>query len=169
MSVESHRCRCDCASLPRPCCSSDIQPVLCCYITVVRASFRIPLRLWLSPWPAWRGCFSPGACRPICALLQLSALYLRPITGRRTEKGGGGLQGCRLQVQSGRARMTRCDGVESRSSSHVLASLALSRVAPWCAAPPAGDGHEHRRTVTGRVYFSARFQMRTANAECSLF
>lgn len=130
MPAELHRVHFGCASLPRPCCSSDIRPVICCVIPAVRASVCMLPSLRLSPRTAWRGGFSPGACRPPCALLLLSAHNgcTVPPVRRRDEA-----EDCRerLQVQSWRAGMLRYVRMD-------YLSLSLSFLTPLClVAPPA--------------------------------
>ncbi|KAF3842443.1 hypothetical protein F7725_024394 [Dissostichus mawsoni] len=73
---------------PRPCCGSGLRSGLCgccCSLPAVRASVRTLLRLWLCPRSAWRGGFSPGACRP--PLRTPAAQCALPLPDRW---GGGG-------------------------------------------------------------------------------
>ena len=135
MSAGLHRFHVGCASLPRPCCGSDIRPVLCCCAPAVRASLCAPLRLRLRLWTAWRGGFSPGACRPL--LRTPAAQCALPLSDRRwagQEEGRDCKE--RLQVHSRRARMLRCrDSLCSRSlSSATDASLSCYAICCTCAA-----------------------------------
>ncbi len=132
MSVKLHCFHFGCASLPRPCCISEIRPALCCYIPAVRASVCMLLCLRLSPWTACWGGFSPGACRPPCALPLLGAHYRCPVAGeedrrrRRTAR-----RGCRCI-----AGELRCVSVENKLS---LLSLLhrLSLLTPLCLVAPS--------------------------------
>lgn len=95
--------------------------------------------------------------------------------GRKKEeddKKGGSKE--RLQVHSRRARMIRCDSVESRLASLVLPSLAysLSPCASWFVTPSAGVRCEQCCTLIvqsdGLLLFLGSFIIRADSTDHSL-